>query len=48
MIAEAAAEPKQVILVEGADHRFSAHIGEVWQVFFHWLDPFLQRERHFR
>jgi len=38
LIAEAAGAPKQLILVEGADHRFSSHLSEVWSSFFKWLN----------
>lgn len=37
----AAAEPKQLAWIEGADHRFSNHTEEVWQAFFSWLDSLL-------
>lgn len=40
LIAAAAAEPKELLMVEGADHRFSAHLEVVWRSFFHWLDRY--------
>lgn len=36
-IYEAANEPRQLFIVEGADHRFSDHIKPVWDHFFKWL-----------
>ena len=36
-IYEAANEPRQLFIVEGADHRFSNHIKPVWDYFFQWL-----------
>ena len=33
----AAAEQKELVLLQGADHRFSKHAREVWQIFFSWL-----------
>lgn len=38
LLVEAAGEPKSLTLVEGADHRFSAHMDAVWQIFFNWLN----------
>ncbi|NLA05180.1 MAG: alpha/beta hydrolase [Firmicutes bacterium] len=32
-----AGEPKELSLIEGADHRFSDHAGGIWAVFFRWL-----------
>lgn len=32
-----AAEPKQLAVIDGADHRFSEHLEEVWAAFFNWL-----------
>lgn len=40
LLYEAAAHPKELALIEGADHRFSAHRAEVWRVFFKWLAAF--------
>ncbi len=36
-IYNAAAEPKKLVIIEGADHRFSNHVTRVWEVFFDWL-----------
>jgi uncharacterized protein len=38
VIYAAAGEPKQLVVIDGADHRFSNHIGPVWETFFQWLD----------
>jgi uncharacterized protein len=35
---QAAGEPKKLIIIEGADHRFSGHTNQVWQAFFSWLE----------
>jgi uncharacterized protein len=40
LIAEAAGEPKILTWVEGADHRFSAHMSDVWGCFFDWLNRY--------
>ena len=37
LLYHAATEPKELALIEGADHRFSAHMDTVWQTFFTWL-----------
>lgn len=37
LIYNTALEPKKIVIVEGADHRFSNHVGQVWDVFFKWL-----------
>jgi len=37
LIYNAASEPKKLVIIEGADHRFSNHIDRVWEVFFDWL-----------
>lgn len=34
----AASEPKQLVWIEGADHRFSNHSRQVWETFFKWLE----------
>lgn len=34
---QAAGEPKKLVIIEGADHRFSSHTEAVWQTFFSWL-----------
>lgn len=34
----AAGEPRQLAVIDGADHRFSNHISQVWAIFFRWLD----------
>ncbi len=41
LIYEAAREPREVVLLEGADHRFSQHHRMVWDALFDWLS------RHF-
>ena len=35
---QAAGEPKKLVIIEGADHRFSSHTDQVWQAFFSWLE----------
>ncbi len=30
-------EPKKLVIIEGADHRFSDHLKPVWNTFFQWL-----------
>lgn len=37
MLYEWAKEPKQLLVLEGADHRFSEHLEPVWDSFFDWL-----------
>lgn len=37
LIYNAAGEPKRIEIIEGADHRFSNHIEQVWEIFFDWL-----------
>jgi putative redox protein len=34
---QAAAEPKQLLVVPGADHIYSNHYRQVWQFFSQWL-----------
>lgn len=34
---EAAGEPKELLVVPGADHSYTAHYREVWQAFFRWI-----------
>lgn len=34
---QAAGEPKQLLVVPGADHSYKNHYREVWQAFFRWL-----------
>ncbi|MEW5783939.1 MAG: alpha/beta hydrolase [Bacillota bacterium] len=41
LLYQAAAAPKELILIEGADHRFSAHHSAVWRTFTHWLQRVL-------
>lgn len=38
MIYSAAGEPKKLALIEGADHQFTRHYQQVWELFFNWLD----------
>ncbi len=33
-----AREPKKLLVLEGADHRFSEHLEHVWKAFFGWLE----------
>lgn len=37
LLYSSAGEPKELSLIEGADHRFSDHAEKVWTVFFRWL-----------
>lgn len=37
LLFDAAGEPKQLALIEGADHRFTDYRTAVWELFFHWL-----------
>lgn len=37
LIFNGAGEPKQLVYVPGADHQFSAHYRQVWNIFFNWL-----------
>ena len=37
LLYEAAPEPKELAVIDGADHRFSDHIDQVWDRFFTWL-----------
>lgn len=37
LLFRAAGEPKKMVLVEGADHRFTHHRRQVWDIFFNWL-----------
>ncbi len=39
LLYEAAGEPKELALVRDADHRFTHHREQVWDVFFNWLQP---------
>jgi len=32
-----AGEPKKLVIIDGADHRFSEHLEEVWETCFDWL-----------
>ena len=43
LLYDRAGEPKELSLIEGADHRFSDHRERVWALFFRWLDA-LERE----
>ncbi|MCL6609996.1 MAG: alpha/beta hydrolase [Peptococcaceae bacterium] len=38
IIFNAAGHPKEIALVEGADHQFSAHYTQVWGIFLEWLE----------
>ncbi len=38
LLYQAAATPKVLKIIEGADHRFSNHTGQVWETFFEWLN----------
>lgn len=37
LLYQASPEPKQLSIIEDADHRFSDHIRPVWDLFFSWL-----------
>lgn len=37
LLFDAAAEPKELAVIEGADHGFSEHREQVWERFFRWL-----------
>jgi uncharacterized protein len=38
LIYNSAHEPKKLAIIEGADHRFSEHMDQVWSTFFDWLE----------
>lgn len=40
IIYQAAGEPKQMVLIDGADHQFSQHYRQVWRVVAGWLRSF--------
>lgn len=37
LIYHSAGEPRDLRLLEGADHQFSSHYGEVWEIFSEWV-----------
>lgn len=37
LIYQSALEPKEMVIIDGADHRFSNHTNQVWALFFDWL-----------
>ncbi len=37
LLYKAAKEPKKLVIIEGADHRFTDHLEQVWNNFFDWL-----------
>lgn len=37
LLYEMAQEPKKLVVIEEADHRFSEHLEQVWEAFFQWL-----------
>lgn len=37
-IYNAAEQPKRLALIEGADHQFSQHYKQIWEIFFEWLE----------
>ena len=37
LLFDAAGDPKKLVLVENADHRFTHHRRQVWDIFFNWL-----------
>lgn len=37
LIYQSALEPKEMVIIDGADHRFSNHTSQVWALFFDWL-----------
>jgi len=45
IIYRAASEPKQLAWIEGADHRFSNHSRQAWEVFFKWLEGLRSSQR---
>jgi fermentation-respiration switch protein FrsA (DUF1100 family) len=40
LLFDAAGEPKELALIEDADHRFTYHREQVWDIFFRWLQAF--------
>lgn len=40
LICEAAGKNAELAMIEGADHRFSGHAGQVWERFFRWLQEY--------
>lgn len=38
IIFNGARDPRELFFVEGADHQFSAHYSEVWQIVLNWLE----------
>lgn len=38
LIFNAAGDPREICLVEGADHQFSGHYSQVWKLFLDWLE----------
>ncbi len=37
LLFQAAGDPKELAVIPGADHRFTNHVGQVWNTFFRWL-----------
>lgn len=37
LIYRTATEPKEMVIIDGADHRFSNHLQDVWDYFFCWI-----------
>lgn len=46
LLFDAAGEPKKMALVQGADHRFTCHRRQTWDIFFHWLRQMPGRVGH--
>lgn len=44
LIFQAAGEPRDLVVVPGADHQFSHHHDQVWEVFFRWLEQHARKE----
>lgn len=38
LLFEAAGEPKRLALVQAADHRFTDHRRQIWELFFNWIE----------
>lgn len=45
LLFEAAGEPKELALIKGADHRFSDHRRQIWDLFFRWLSKIQERQK---
>jgi putative redox protein len=38
LLYQSASDPRELVFIKGANHRFSKHTNEVWEVFFKWLN----------